>query len=146
SVASSFDLQGTTVTFRTAPYDSTRTLVIDPPRLWGTYYGGPTNDVINDVTVDKDDNVIAIGTTQSASGISSSGAFQTTLSGTQDAFIVKLSPAGARLWATYFGGSGGEAGYAIVTDQTGNICAGGQTGSTSGIATAGAHQTAPGSA
>ena len=138
-VASSFRRNGATFHFVTVPYDSTRTLIIDPPRLWGTYYGGPTWDQIGDVTTDKDDNIIAVGISQSASGISSPGAFQTTLSGTEDAMIVKLSPSGSRLWATYYGSSDG---FAVITDQSGNIYAGGQANS-AGLATPGAFQTTP---
>ena len=46
-----------------------------------------------------------------------------------------------RQWGTYYGGTGWEEGWSCATDSSGNIYLAGQTGSTSGIATTGAHQT-----
>ena len=46
-----------------------------------------------------------------------------------------------RLWGTYYGGTGDEYGESCATDMSGNVYLSGQTGSTSGIATTGAHQT-----
>jgi hypothetical protein len=44
------------------------------------------------------------------------------------------------LWGTYFGGNGGDDGYAIITDNLGNILITGKTESSTGIATFGSHQ------
>jgi uncharacterized protein (TIGR03437 family) len=52
------------------------------------------------------------------------------LGGATDAFIAKLSPAGATAYLSYFGGSGRETGRAIAVDGAGNIYVGGQTTST----------------
>ncbi len=46
-----------------------------------------------------------------------------------------------RLWGTYYGGSNSDVGLSCSTDASGNVYMAGYTGSNSGIATAGAHQT-----
>ena len=35
-----------------------------------------------------------------------------------DAFVIKLDPAGAVLWATYLGGSGDESGTSLITNAS----------------------------
>ena len=44
-----------------------------------------------------------------------------------DAFVIKLDPKGNVLFATYFGGSGEDAGTAIALDSAGNILVAGRT-------------------
>lgn len=143
AIPSAFMINGTTLRFETGAYDSSQTLIIDPPRLWGTYYGGPTYEQFSDATVDKDDNIIPVGTAKSTTGIASSGAYQTSLLGSQSAMIVKLSPSGSRLWATYYGQTTDA--FAVITDQGGNIYAAGNASSSPGLSTSGAFRTAPGS-
>lgn len=110
-------------------------------RQWGSYYGGSNYDVSNDVTTDINGNIIIIGTTNSLTAISTSGSHQTTFGGNNDAFIVKFNTNGTRIWGTYYGGTGYDVGSNITTDANGNILIIGNTNSTSGIATSGAHQT-----
>ena len=113
-------------------------------RQWATYYGGSSYDQGMGITADGSGNIIITGLTSSSSGIASSGAYQTSISGTEDAFIAKFNSSGARLWATYYGGSMIEQGWGIGVDGSGNIVITGYTESTSGIATSGAHQTSYG--
>ena len=70
-------------------------------RIWATYYGGPGQDGSYSVATDISGNVYIGGYTTSASGIASGGFQNTYGGGTYDAFLVKLSSTGERLWATY---------------------------------------------
>jgi hypothetical protein len=77
------------------------------------------------------------GNTQSSAGIATSGAHQTTVN---DAFLVSFNSSGVRQSGTYYGGIR----TVCTTDASGNVYMTGYTQSNSGIATAGAHQTAKG--
>ena len=57
---------------------------------WATYFGSTGTEFAFDVCSDKVGNVLACGWTNSSSGIATSGAWQTTLSGIQDALIVSI--------------------------------------------------------
>ena len=101
-------------------------------------------DQFGECAVDKAGNVFLYGMTSSVNKIASSGSYQGSLSGYWDCFLAKFNSAGQRKWGTYFGGTNYEQtgdGLALVTDNKGNIYFGGDTFSTSGIASPGAHQT-----
>ncbi len=119
-------------------YDANKTLIIDP---WATYYGGSGDDYGLGIAVDVSGNNVITGYTYSTSGIATSGAYQTSYGGTNDAFIAKFNIAGALQWATYYGGSAADIGLGIAIDGSGNIVLSGSAASTSGIATTGAYQT-----
>jgi hypothetical protein len=103
-------------------------------RQWGTYYGGSGVDSAFSCTIDSSGNVYMIGSTNSTSGIATAGAHETTVN---DGFLVKFNSNGVRQWGTYLEGEV----KACAIDASGNVCIVGCTNSTSGIATAGAHQT-----
>ncbi len=103
-------------------------------RQWATYYGGSEWDYGTSCAIDASGNIYMIGSTSSTSGIATAGAHETTVN---DGFLVKFNSSGVRQWGTYFEGNGN----ACTTDASGNIYIVGLTNSTSGIATAGAHQT-----
>jgi hypothetical protein len=104
---------------------------------WGTYYGGSLLDVSVSCATDASGNVYMSGNTQSATGIATSGAHQTTVNG---AFLVSFNSSGVRQSGTYCGGIKNV----CTSDASGNVYMTGYTQSNSGIATAGAHQTANG--
>jgi len=108
---------------------------------WATYYGGSEDDYGYGLSNDGSGNIYLTGTTPSSSGIATSGAYQTSMAGVEDAFLAKFSSSGSLVWATYFGGSGDDYGYGLCTDLSGNIYMTGSTPSSSGIATSGAYQT-----
>jgi hypothetical protein len=111
-------------------------------RQWGTYYGGTAYDDGRFCATDTSGNVYLAGETQSTTGIATTGAHQTTNGGgSEDAFLVKFNSSGVRQWGTYYGGTTYDDGRSCATDTSGNVYLSGQTGSTSGIATTGAHQT-----
>lgn len=109
-------------------------------RVWATYYGEFDDDQGRAVAIDEANNVYLTGDTRSNANISTPGAFQTSNNGMEDCFIAKFTPAGTRIWGTYFGGSDYETfnSIHIVKDR---IYLAGQTGSFTNIATPGAFQT-----
>ncbi len=97
-------------------------------RIWGTYYstGGFTGGI--SVAVDSDQNVYMTGLTLD-NGLAFNG-FQNGNNGESDAFLVKFSPSGERLWATYLGGSADEVARSITIDDQDNVIITGRTFST----------------
>ncbi len=106
--------------------------------IWSTYFGGNSNEDFRGIDVDTIGDVIVVGSSTS-SGLATSGAYKTSLSGSNDGMIVKFSSTGSLLWSTYYGGSSSDEFYHVETDEQNNIYAAGKTSSTSGIATSGAH-------
>jgi len=112
-------------------------------RLWGTYFGGFSNNDANTsfgICVDNENNVCVTGNTQSTDFPVTIGAHQPIPGGGQDAFIAKFNPNGLLVWSTYYGGSAGDFGVSIATDESANIFITGYSQSTSGIATVASHQ------
>ncbi len=100
-------------------------------RLWATYYGGSSRDDGNSICTDSNGNVFVAGNTDSPNfPLQNAGTFfQGIMVGSGDAFILKFDNSGNRLWATYYGGSGGETGYSIYSDSNGSVFVAGNTDS-----------------
>lgn len=147
-ISAKWILENNKVSFDIKNYDLAKTLIIDPvSRVWGTYYGGASPDVVYSTKTDASNNVLIVGGTTSAGAIATVGSHQAALSGiAYDAFLAKFNAAGVRQWATYYGGSSIDVGYGCATDAGSNVYMVGETYSTAGISTAGAHQTANGGA
>ncbi len=107
---------------------------------WATYYGGVHTDLALGVAIDGSGNIYVTGQTTSSSSIATPGAYQDTLNGGGDAFLVKFNDSGIRQWATYFGGNGNDIGQRVATDRSGNVYIAGYTTSTSGLVTSGGYQ------
>ncbi|OYU96114.1 MAG: hypothetical protein CFE21_06800 [Bacteroidetes bacterium B1(2017)] len=108
--------------------------------VWATYYGGNDNDYCYDVTISKQGYLLVAGLTGSTNGIATSGSFQDSLNGVTDAFVLKFTGSGTRVWATYFGGNFLDYGYGIASDDNENIFLSGYTNSDQNVATVGSHQ------
>lgn len=113
-------------------------------RIWGTYLGGKSNDIIASMVFMSEDgngSIYTYGSTSSDTGIATPGAYRTSKLGNSDAMLVKFDTSGKRIWGTYFGGDKNEQPFCIVADKKRNIYLTGATYSTTGIATTGAYQT-----
>jgi hypothetical protein len=96
-----------------------------------TYYGGTGPDEGIAIAVDTNGNAFVTGQTQSTDFPLSSPAYQSSLAGAQNSFLLELNPAGSKaLYATYFGGNGSDAGLGIAIDSNDNAYLTGQTSST----------------
>ncbi|MDI6051012.1 T9SS type B sorting domain-containing protein [Flavobacterium sp. XS2P24] len=110
--------------------------------VWGTYFG----EFIQDLKVNSNNKVFVTGCTDQTTGIATAGSYSSS-NQRQDAYVIKLNEIGQREWGTYYGGNGNEGinGAADVNnkmslDQLDNIYLVGNTTSTTGISTPGAHQ------
>lgn len=107
-------------------------------RQWGTYYGGNSDDFGGAVAAEGTFVYLA-GFTYSPTGIATPGAYHATISSSSDVYLAKFSNTGSRLWASYYGGAGGDLTGGIIADD-GSVYILGGTSSDTGIATPGAYQ------
>ncbi|MBI2388171.1 MAG: SBBP repeat-containing protein [Deltaproteobacteria bacterium] len=89
---------------------------------WSSYLGGSAPDYASSVAVDTGGNLFVVGATTSAD-FPSSGGFDTSLGGSggaYDAFITKISGAGAIAWSSYLGGSSHDFARGVAIDPSGD--------------------------
>ncbi len=121
------------VAFQLGDYDAQLPLVIDPVLVYGTFFGGSSEEISADIAVDQAGNAYIVGSTASADFTKVNPA-QGNLRGIVDVFVAKLNPSGNGLvYATYLGGAnsgqGGEVGFGIAVDTNGNAYVTGLTSS-----------------
>ena len=119
-VAGSWTLHGNEGSFRLGAYGRGKELVIDPPLVYSTYYGGTGLDYAYAVAVDS------IGNTYVAGG---AGSTVFDILGPEDAFVIKLRPNGSRLYYSFIGGTGTDEAKGIAVDVQGNVYVTGNTAS-----------------
>jgi hypothetical protein len=108
---------------------------------WCTYYGGNNSEDIHVVTTDANCHVIGAGGSFSTNLNTSAGAHQSLNEGSTDCYVIKLDSNGARVFSSYFGGSGLDDVWGVACDAASNIYLAGHTNSTDFDTTAGAYQT-----
>jgi Beta-propeller repeat len=103
--------------------------------IYSTYLGGRGGtlgapETGSGIVVDSSGSAYVAGTT-SSSNFPTLNPIQRSLSGMQDAFILKLSPAGSGLtYSTYLGGSSFDVATAVAVDATGRAYVAGYAAST----------------
>jgi len=129
--------------------------------IGSTFVGGSGNDGLNEFTptsrnygdpfrgeiiLDANEDPIVASSTSSTGLFTSAGATQASNGGGQDAFIFRMDAALTTMpWATYYGGSGVDAGYGVQVSGNGEIfLSGGSTSSNLPMSGNGALNTAQG--
>jgi gliding motility-associated-like protein len=103
---------------------------------WLTFIGGSQDEIGYGVATDANNNVYATGWTRSTNFPVSNDAFQPTYGGgTGDAFVVKFSPTGNRIWGSFYGGTGEERALDCVFDNQHIFLAGYTSGNLPGPST-----------
>ena len=142
-VESKFVLENDTLRFALGEYDPNKTLTIDPPLTWATYYGGAGLEICNGMTLGPGETIYITGYTESTGAIASPGSHQTTFAGgIYDVYLTKFDSSGNRLWGTYYGGTDLDFAEAVAVDSAGAVYLTGRTRSADpgAIATPGSFQ------
>jgi gliding motility-associated-like protein len=140
-ISTSFVLNNEEISFKlNERYNRKEKIIIDPTIEWATYYGGSLEDFGYGTTTDANNNVYLVGRTFSNNNISAGGYQVNNGGGNSDAFVVKFSPNGNRIWATYYGGIGWDQATKCAIDvSTNSLYVAGNTSSSSSISFGG-HQ------
>ncbi|MDB5270380.1 MAG: hypothetical protein JWP58_3420 [Hymenobacter sp.] len=135
-----------TVRFALGKYDRKQPLTIDPVVVFSTYTGSFADNWGFTSTYDAQGNLYSGGIVFGVGYPASSGAFRTTFAGLIDIAIIKYNTAvsgtGARVWATYLGGSSADFPTSMVVNSRGELVVLGTTSSFDYPTTAGAIQRA----
>lgn len=111
--------------------------------VYSTYIGGMDRDSIVDIAVDSSGGLALLGDTLS-SDFPQVDSLQPALRGIQDAFVMKLKPAGNAIqFSTFLGGAAEEVGTGIFSGTAGALYVTGITTGTSTFPTLNAFQTTP---
>ena len=100
--------------------------------LWSTYLGGSGSEGAYGIAVNAAGDIFVSGDSSSSDWIA--GGFDTSYNGSTDAFVAKLSSAGAALWSSYLGGSSVDDNAVLALDGAGNLFVAGTTGSAGWVA------------
>jgi hypothetical protein len=102
--------------------------------VYSTFLGGSKLEGVRKMIIDPGGKLLLTGYTLSPDFPVTRGALQSSLVGPANVFIARMDltapPSGALLYATYFGGSGGDVAYGIAADTAGNVYLTGYTIST----------------
>ena len=95
--------------------------------IYSNVFGGSINDIAYAIAVDSTGSAYVAGTTASNNFPVVGTPLRTGLGGSYDAFIAKLTPAGAMSYSKNFGGQGQDGASAIAIDSSGNAYVAGST-------------------
>ncbi|GAB3586750.1 DUF7948 domain-containing protein [Hymenobacter daeguensis] len=133
-----------TIRFALGAYDKTRALTIDPVVVFATYSGAFSDNWGFTSTYDAQGNLYSGGISFGVGFPTTTGAFLTSASGIIDIAIIKYNTAvngsGARVWASYLGGSDIEFPSSMVVNSQGELLVLGVTASANYPTTSGAVQ------
>ncbi|MBO0357018.1 gliding motility-associated C-terminal domain-containing protein [Hymenobacter sp. BT186] len=133
AVPCAFELRGNTVRFRLGAFDTTRPLTIDPTVVFATFTGSTADNWGFTATHDAQGNLYSAGVVFGAGYPASPGAYDRSYAEAADIAIIKYNTqvqgAGARLYATYLGGSGTEAPHRLTVSASGDLVILGTTSS-----------------
>ena len=143
TLTGSFQLQANRLRYQVeAPARSGEQLIIDPVVQWSTYFGGDDDDGVPQTALDPRGGMFIMGTTLSSNFPTTSGAFDTTYSGSTfrdpDIFLSRFSDDDTLEWSTFIGGSDDETQPNLVVDDSSNVYFTGITNSSDLPASAGA--------
>jgi hypothetical protein len=102
-----------------------------PALTYFTYIGGASDDIPAGIAISPGGLIALTGTTSSTAFPTTTYAFQTTIGGGSDAFVIEFDPlqggTAAMLFSSFFGGTGSDHGAAVAFDPSGNIVVVGST-------------------
>lgn len=125
----SYQINGFTYGFVLGNYNPQYDLFIDPI-INSTYIGGSANEQPYSMDMDSAGNIYITGQTFSSDYPTTPGAYDTTFNGNDDIMVSKFDPTLSTLLAsTFIGSPGGEIGYDICVDNSGNVFVTGYTSS-----------------
>jgi len=128
-ISSRFELiDENSFTFSLSDYDRSRAVVIDPV-VFSTFIGGAGSDKATGMMIDNNGDILISGNSGRDFPITP-GVYKDSADGNGDATILRISSDGSTVMtATYIGGDRDETGYALQTDDSGNIYITGRTSS-----------------
>jgi hypothetical protein len=95
--------------------------------LYSTYLGGSSGDTGYGIGLDGNGNAYVAGETGSTNFYTTTASYQITKAGNNDAFLTKLTTAGAGGYSTYLGGTGLDYARGLAVDAAGNAYLTGRT-------------------
>lgn len=129
-----FRLKGNVVSFSLGRYNTKLPLTIDPQLVFGTYSGSSADNWGMTATYDNAGNTYSAGVVFGIGYPTTTGAYKEQFSAASgsrpvDIGIIKYSPEGQRIFASYLGGSGNELPQSLVVSSNNELFVFGTTGS-----------------
>ncbi len=123
------------VSFSVGVYDNTLPLYVkvkpitisnisaSPYMFWSTYFGGGLSDETNDILIDDNNKIYAVGNTESsqALGFPVINGIQMQLKAKTDAWVGKFNKDRGRDWVTFYGGYQDDYASTVGVNSTGDV-------------------------